>query len=333
MSFILSSGLAAALTVSLGVVAGTTANAVTTAELPCMFRAGGKSFQTFPPLAPGMTSRVDLTLPAIPSATNQFTRWVNRSDGSGRHQVTLAPFHFAGQHLYIGHDEYPYRLRAGGTWIFHDAAGRPWLRYMVQYGSRFTSASGANRIVTVGDKVTVSATLKGWNASGVEAPVVGVPIRISRVHADTVMEVATPKTSRLGTITQSFYAASNRKLYMSSPWQGCYAHESASAPPQTLLVRKRITRAVSDSTPTVGQLVRIYGTVYPALPDQPVHLQRWTGSQYVTIATVRTSRAAGGKYSFYYRPNKPGTHTLRAFAPYDAWHVSSASTNVGLVTK
>ena len=167
----------------------------------------------------------------------------------------------------------------------------------------------------------------------VERPVAARPIEVVSYRPGSVEEWRRKAiTNTTGTMSTSFRIPSNRQIWMRPDPIGCYLHgeEVGQTALVRILVRKRITRTVSDWTPAVGQTVRIAGVVYPSAASQPVNLQRWNGSRFVNIAASRTSSASGGKYAFSYRPTNRGSHALRVYTPYDWWHVSSGSPNAYL---
>jgi len=304
---------------------------------PCMPQNlnvnGSVGFFTSPALRPDTTSRVSFVLRS--GTLNQdVTLAVSRPDGSRRHNVA---FTFNGDRGSLnGADTYPYRLADAGTWILYDQNGAPWYRYIAQPQSWFSNVTGPGRIVTAGETVTVRTWLTGWTAAGTLAPVPGMPMTtffIKPAGDERVERIVTGTTRYDGLYALPFVAVSNRTLTILSnylgpqPTQVCATHEATGAT-VPILVRKRITRTVSDSTPTTTQTVRIYGTVYPHASGQRVYLQRWNGRSFVTIANGPIGTT--GTYAFSYRPATRGTHALRVFTPYDAWHVSSASPNAYL---
>lgn len=81
--------------------------------------------------------------------------------------------------------------------------------------------------------------------------------------------------------------------------------------------------ALSASTVTRGQTVRVRGTVTPNHRNQTVYLQRLDGSSWRTIGTVRLSSSSG--YPFSVRVTARGSWRYRVVKPADGDHVIGTS--------
>lgn len=225
-----------------------------------------------------------------------------------------------------GDDTYSYGPADAGTWILYDKAGKPWRRYAAVWASRFT-APPAPRVVTAGTTVTVNHQLLGSTAT---TALVGVPGKRT-VTLTSPMGGYTHLTAIAGSTgktTVTYTATSNRAIDASYDGRAtCSSYNNAGSAVQIVNVRRKITRAVSDSTPAVGQYVKVTGTVYPAANGQKVYLQRWDGTKFVNVVAVSTT---SGKYTAYFKPAKKGTHTLRLYTAANTWNVASVSPNVSV---
>ncbi|HEY3005781.1 MAG TPA: hypothetical protein VGJ44_25770, partial [Kribbellaceae bacterium] len=292
---------AAALTITLtaALAPGGRLAVAASAELPCMSQANGMGFRIDFPLAPNTVSHVTLVFPGPGEGAPDQQRFVSRPDGSEKEVATFQAATWPSGGVWIGTHPREMGLRDGGHWVLYDAYGRPWQRFVAQYDAHFSATQAPTRIVTAGDLVTVGVTMVGWTAESVERPVVGRPILINSYTPYWKIDwqrISAP-TNTSGVAAYSFHIPSNRWINMLPYPYGCYLHSGSRASSVLhILVRKRITRVVSDLTPTPGQTVRIAGTVFPAATSQPVYLQRWNGSGFVSIVAGRTTRAADGAY-------------------------------------
>jgi plastocyanin len=94
----------------------------------------------------------------------------------------------------------------------------------------------------------------------------------------------------------------------------------APSPPLT------ITLSVSDATPAVGRLVRLFGTVRPARDGRRVQLQkRARNGDYRTVATTRLRDAGRAKSQFSLRLRVSGDAVFRARVGGDDERASGVS--------
>ncbi|MFC0622591.1 hypothetical protein [Kribbella deserti] len=302
------------------------------AELPCMEGAMGKGYVINYAISNTQTSsKMYLTFwaqdgeaPSDPPSQ----RFVSRPDGSKKHTVTFNFGHASGGSPTIayGNDTYSYGPDDAGTWILYDKAGKPWRRYAAVWATRFT-APPAPRVVTAGTRVTINHQLLASTATSAMVGVPGNRTVSLRTPANTFTNLSTVAGST-GKSSVTYTATSNRTI---DAWYNgrvtCKSYNNASSAPQIVNVRRKITRTVSDSTPAVGQYVKVTGTVFPAANGQKVYLQRWNGSQFVNLVAVGTT---SGKYTTYFKPATKGTHILRLFTAADSWNVASISPNVSV---
>ena len=224
-----------------------------------------------------------------------------------------------------------YRPTDTGRWKIVAGGTCPDIFYTVVAASHLSAAVPTSYVVA-GTTVSVGSTARGWNRWGLRAPVTGMLIDLDRrpdVAGYPWTHAARVRTDGIGRARAAVTVYSNTRFVQNNVMEASSRHDPATLQGPVVYVYKRITRTVSDSTPAVGQAVRISGTVYPA--RGPAYLQRWNGTAFVTISTAPL--ATGGKYTFSYRPSTGGSHALRVYTPYDAWHISSASPTAYLTVR
>ena len=268
--------------------------------------------------------------PAVEESVT-FTATVSRPDGSQAHPVVIDAWSRGnpndGYEIYT-RDARPYGPADTGRWKISGEGACADIYFHVLAASRIGYPVPTTYAVA-GSRVTVGSTVRGWNSSGVEAPVAGMLVDLDRspnVAGYPRTGVTRVRTDSAGRVRTPITVYSNTRIYQNDVREASSRHDPAELQAPVIYVYKRISRAVSDTTPAVGQAVKVTGTVYPA--RGPAYLQRWNGTTFVTIAGI--SLATGGKYAVYYRPSSRGTHVLRVFTPYDLWHISSASANAYL---
>jgi hypothetical protein len=259
-----------------------------------------------------------------------FTVIASRLDGSHSHTFELDAWSrsnpYGGYEIY-GRDE-GYGPADTGRWKIDGEGACADIYYSVFAAGRFT-APVAPVYAVAGTPFTVGSTVRGWNSAGVEAPVAGVLVDVDRtplVGGYPKVDVARVRTDAYGRARTSVTVYSNTRFFQDNVLETASRHNPDPMVGPVVYVRKRITRAISDSTPAVGQTVTISGSVLPA--GGPAYLQRWDGTKFVSIAA--TTQTSAGRYAFSYRPATRGHPVLRVFTPFTSWNVSSASANIYL---
>lgn len=100
---------------------------------------------------------------------------------------------------------------------------------------------------------------------------------------------------------------------------------------QTVGVKVRITRRVSDNTPRRGQVVTFQGTVTPAHDGRTVYIQRRrSDGSWRTVATTRLKEADGDRsvYRRGVRVNRDGTYRVKTNTHAD--HIGNKTRRVRL---
>ncbi len=261
----------------------------------------------------------------------KFTVIASRTDGSRSHTFPLDAWTrgnpYDGYEIY-GRDQLLYGPADTGLWKINGEGACPDLYYRVLSASRFT-APVPTTYATAGTPFTVGSTVRGWNTSGVEAPVAGMLVDLDKtplVNGYPRVDVTRGRTDSCGRFRASVTVYSNTKFFQSNVLESFSRHDPADIAAPVVYVHKRITRTVSDLTPAVGQTVTVSGSVLPA--GGLAYLQRWDGTKFVSIASV--TQTSTGHYAFSYRPASRGRQVLRVFTPYTLWNISSASANAYL---
>lgn len=94
---------------------------------------------------------------------------------------------------------------------------------------------------------------------------------------------------------------------------------------RTVLVRTKVTAAFSDSTPKVGQVVRLGGSVAPKHAWQSVYMQFYYQGAWHTDTEFRAKLNADSKYALYLSFNQKGTYSFRMYKPADSDHAAGYS--------
>jgi len=112
-------------------------------------------------------------------------------------------------------------------------------------------------------------------------------------------------------------------------------HEDQRSVVRRVIVRPRLTAALSDTSVRVGERVRVRGVLSPSAARTPVRLQRWNGEAWrVVQRQTRPARAKVG-YRFAVRHLRAGTWRYRVVVPAYAGRARTVAPRVqqGLVLR
>ncbi len=82
-----------------------------------------------------------------------------------------------------------------------------------------------------------------------------------------------------------------------------------------VLVRPRLSAALTNASVLVRTRTAIVGRVSPAVEDHLLRLQRWNGKVWRTVATKSLARSAEGRYRFAVVPKASGVARYRVVSP------------------
>jgi hypothetical protein len=173
--------------------------------------------------------------------------------------------------------------------------------------------------VTFGKPVTFSGKLTGAKAVAGETVALQADVApFDGAYAD----VATAVTDTGGNWTATHSPAALTR----------YRAQARTSPPTTSAttadvgVRVRVTRKVSDATPSRGERVRFSGRTAPAHDGAKVLIQRRTASGWRTVATTTLLDAGAdvSRYAKRVKVRRTGTYRVRVPAP-DADHLRGTS--------
>jgi hypothetical protein len=82
-----------------------------------------------------------------------------------------------------------------------------------------------------------------------------------------------------------------------------------------VLVRPRLSAALTNASVLVGTRTAVVGSVSPAVDGHVLRLQRWNGKGWRTVATKSLAGAATSKYRFAVVPKVSGVTRYRVVSP------------------
>ena len=168
-----------------------------------------------------------------------------------------------------------------------------------------TTATGtAPADVFYGDRTVMTASYKRDNG----APLVGVPVYAYGRHhgASTWTYYNTLTTDANGGVTEVFTPGTNWDVKLR--YAGSNGQAAADVV-RTVLVRQRVSIAMSSLTTTAGHPVVMWGTAGPVVPGQRVYSERYYGGHWHVLQTK--SLPSNGAFSFTVTPTAAGTATYR----------------------
>ncbi|WP_243056922.1 hypothetical protein [Nocardioides sp. SR21] len=204
--------------------------------------------------------------------------------------------------------------------------------------------SGAARFNgRVGTRATVYADLQvAYLAKGMGAPDPARTFGLLRCRSNGKRLVRCEDTGRQARMNVdgtrvSFNLIPQPKYFYVPRYDGDAAFvPSEAARGWTFYVHPTLTLQASRAKPMVGDTVTISGLARPCMGKVRVDLQVLVQKKWRKIASVKTGCKIRGlqqgrwEYGFRYRPNVPGTHTLRVFVHPGGGYVAGASGKVVL---
>lgn len=158
--------------------------------------------------------------------------------------------------------------------------------------------------VPYGQRITVSGVLEGWTQETGWMPLASRQIDVWRSWND-------PSPTHVPTDATGTYIATVRALEVGAAGSGHFAGDhtwlSASGNAQ-VKVHVRLSAHVSDTTPAVGQRIRVTGRVAPG--NLGIRLEQLRDGTW-TIASATVIADTAGNYVLRYRPTAEGTVQMR----------------------
>lgn len=100
------------------------------------------------------------------------------------------------------------------------------------------------------------------------------------------------------------------------------------SPTRTVKVRPKVTFAVSDSTPRVGQEVKFYGSVAPNHSGRTVEIQMYADGRWHSNEYFMAKLNSESKYGLWRVPVQPSTYYFRAYLPAHGDHAAGFSRKI-----
>jgi hypothetical protein len=195
-----------------------------------------------------------------------FTVTVSRPDGAAAHQFGLTANSRSNPnegYTVYGKDTQLYGPAQTGRWMLHgDDAGCADRYFWILSASRIEQPVPTG-YATAGIPIAVGTTARGWNTTGVFGPIAGILIDIDKtptIAGYPKVHVTRARTDTTGRARATVTIYSNTRFFHNNIVETTSRHDPAELT-ATVYVHKRITRTVTDSTPAVGQTVRLTGTV------------------------------------------------------------------------
>ncbi len=176
---------------------------------------------------------------------------------------------------------------------------------------------------------------------------VSVSGKINPIHvgANVTLTYTMPNGKTLQRIVSISRSGSYRDMYtpnvpgawtVYASWTGDSDHLPATSPTVSFTISdlppetSRITFFTDSSSNTVGSVIGISGSIYPALAAQvTIQLSTNNGSSWSTLATLMSN--SDGSYASTWTPDLPVVYTLRASWQGDAEHSGATSDTVMVV--
>jgi hypothetical protein len=134
-----------------------------------------------------------------------------------------------------------------------------------------------------------------------------VRVFVSRAPDWRTQELSSAKTDGQGTFTIEDRPSVTSRYY-------AMVGDASSGFVQ-VLVRPRLSAALTNVSVLVGTRTAIVGRVSPAVEDHLLRLQRWNGKGWRTVATKSLAGSAEGKYRFAVVPKTSGVARYRVVSP------------------
>ena len=199
---------------------------------------------------------------------------------------------------------------------FDGGLGKPAL--VLTYATKSTGGVAAPSLslrtsagtLTAGRTVTLSGTV---TRSG--AAVAGQAVQLFAARAPGYVEqrLRTVTTGPRGTFT---FTDAPRRIT-----RYVVRSAGASSPSRLVVVRPKLTAALSRTTVHRGRLVYVRGSVLPRAANQRVYLQRAKGTRWVSVKRVVTTSS----YRFGLRPARVGVFRYRVVASANAGRAAATS--------
>jgi hypothetical protein len=163
-----------------------------------------------------------------------------------------------------------------------------------------------DQYVPYGQQITVAGVLEGWTQAAGWQRLAARPLDVWRQWYD-----ASPV--KVSTDTAGAYTATVTALEVAAAGTAHFAGDDTwlrADGGSFVQVHARISADVNDTSPAVGQRVRVTGQVAPG--NIPVRLEELRDGSWTTVAGPVTADA-DGTYVLRYRPTLAGTRQLRAW--------------------
>lgn len=134
-----------------------------------------------------------------------------------------------------------------------------------------------------------------------------VRVFVSRAPDWRTQELSSAKTDGQGTFTIEDRPSVTSRYY-------AMVGDSSSGVVQ-VLVRPRLSAALTNASILVRTRTAVVGRVSPAIEDHLLRLQRWNGKAWRTVATKSLARSAEGRYRFTIVPKASGVVRYRVVSP------------------
>lgn len=175
----------------------------------------------------------------------------------------------------------------------------------VRHLTRITPTT-PDQYVAYGRSITVGGILEGWTQETGWQPLASRPLDVWRQWYD-------PSPVHATTDANGAYTATVTALEVAAAGSAQFAGDDIwlrAAGNAFIQVHARISIHVSDTTPAVGQRVRVTGRVAPA--NTPVRLEQLRDDTWTVVSGPITT-GADGRYALSYRPTTRGTTLMRAW--------------------
>jgi hypothetical protein len=164
--------------------------------------------------------------------------------------------------------------------------------------------------LTVGRVVTLSGTL---TRSGAAVAGQAVQVFAARAPGNVAQRLRTVTTGPGGTFTVTDAPRTTTRYVV--------RYAGASSPSKLVLVRPKLTAALSRTAVHRTRLVFVRGSVLPRAANQRVYLQRAKGTRWVSVKRVVTTSS----YRFGLRPKRVGVSRYRVVASANAGRAAATS--------
>lgn len=156
------------------------------------------------------------------------------------------------------------------------------------------------RVAKFGNTITVSGTASSTKELPANAQ---ASLYWSETSDGTVVKIADATTDATGTV--SFRVPVERTGYWWIRVANSWWRLAGTSEPYLTRVHYAMTAAVTNSSPAVGQKVRIYTVIQPAVKGAPVLMQKMVKGEWVTIHQLTQSTGGGASAWFTPRVRTP----------------------------